>query len=828
VKAIATLFAALRHDLKYGARSLRRSPGFALVAILTLALGIGGSTAIFSVADGVLFDPLPYRDPERLAVIWAALDDAGYRRAPLAGPELNDLRERSRLFEEFGAIWSTGGALVEGSEPESLRLGLVTANFLSLLGAAPALGRSFLPGEEGDGAAPRIILGDGLWRRRFGADDGVIGRAVRVDGGWGFPGGIYTVVGVMPSGFRLILPPDSGIPAEVDAFVPFEFDLKRGSRGDGFLRTVGRMKRGAGLAAANAEVAAIGQDLEEEFSEYAASGKSLSAEPLHGEAVRSIRPVVLALLAGASFVLLIACANVANLLLARAGARRREIAIRAALGASRRRIALQLLSESLLLSLLGGGAGLLLAAWGLDLLLALRPGGLPRLDAVGLDTTVLGFALAISLLSGTLFGLAPMMESCRIDPNDALKAGGRRGSDAPRHRARRLLVIGEIACGVVLLIGAGLTIRTFVGLQRVDPGFDPERVLTFKLSLPPARYRSPAEMAGFARELERRLGALPGVEAAGAINQLPLDDLPNWSTPYRRDGDDEAARQSQEADARVVTPGYLRAVRARLLEGRLFEAGDDETARRVIVVDETLARRTWPDGNATGRRLQIELWGGAGFVPIWAEVIGVVAHVRHHTPAAQVRPQVFAPFAQGPRNQMGIAVRAAVDPALLSGPIRETIATIDRDLAPAGFLPMTRYLSESTGGARFTMILAGLFAAVAFLLAAIGLYGVVSGSVGQRTWEIGLRMALGARGGAILKMVLGEGLGLIAVGVAAGLAGALFLTRFLEALLYGVTPTDPAIFAAVPLLLAAVALLACYLPARRAARVDPMAALRQE
>jgi putative ABC transport system permease protein len=828
VKTIAAGIEAVWHDLRYGGRSLRKNPGFALVAILTLALGIGANTAIFSVVNGVLLDPLPYAEPDRLTFIWAALDEVGYRRAPLSGPELNDLRERSRLFQDFGSIWSTTGALVEGDEPESLRLGLVTANFLPLLGTPPARGRLFLPEDEGAGAPKRIILSDRLWRGRFGADDGALGRDIRVDGGWGFPGGTYTVVGVMPPGFRLILPPDAGIPAVVDAFVPFANDLARGNRGVGFLRTVGRMNRDTTLAAANAEIAAIGQAIKEEFTEYAATGKALSAESLHGEAVRPIRPVVLALLGGVSFILLIACANVANLLLARAAGRRKEISIRIALGASRWRIAVQLLTESLLLSAIGGAAGLFLAAWGLDLLLALRPGSLPQPDAVGISMPVLGFAMAISILSGLLFGLAPMVESCRVDLNDSLKAGGRRGTGTPRHRTRNLLVIGEIALGVILLIGAGLMLKTFLGLQRVDPGFDSTRVVTFQLSLPAARYPTAKEMANFSRNLERDLAALPAVEAAGAINQLPLDDLPNWSTSYRRDADDDAAQQSQEADARVVTPGYFRAIRARLVEGRLFEASDDEDARKVIIVDESLARRTWPGDSALGKRLQIELWGGRGFVSTWTEVVGVVAHVRHHTLAEQVRPQVFAPFAQGPRNQMGIAVRAGVDPALLTGPIRDAVAALDKDLAPAEFLPMARYVSDSTGGERFTMILAGVFAAVALLLASIGLYGVIACSVSQRTWEIGIRMALGAQRGSILRMVLGQGLGLILIGVAAGIAGAFVLTRFLETLLYGVTPTDAATFAAIPLLLTVVALLACYLPARRAMRVDPMMALRQE
>jgi predicted permease len=828
MKAIAAGFEALRSDLRYGARSLRKNPGFALVAILTLALGIGANTAIFSVVNGVLLDPLPYADPGRLAFIWAALDEAGYQRAPLSGPELNDLRQRSRLFDDFGSIWSTSGALIEEDEPEALRLGLVTANFLPLLGTPPARGRLFLPEDEGAGAPKRVILSDRLWRNRFGADDGAIGRDIRIDGGWGFPGGTYTVVGVMPPGFRLILPPDAGVPAVVDAFVPFENDLAGGNRGVGFLRTVGRIKRDTTLAAANSEITAIGQALKAEFTEYAATGKALSAESLHGDAVRSIRPVVLALLGGVSFVLLIACANVANLLLARAAGRRKEISIRIALGASRLRIATQLLTESLLLAVIGGAAGLLLAAWGLDLLLALRPGSLPQPDAVGLSMPVLGFAMTISILSGLLFGLAPMVDSCRVELNDSLKAAGGRGGSAPRQRTRNLLVIGEIALGVILLIGAGLMLRTFVGLQRVDPGFDSGQVLTFRLSLPAARYPTPQEMAHFSRELEREIGALPGVEAAGAINQLPLDDLPNWSTSYRSEADDEAAMQSQEADARVVTPGYLRAIRARLIEGRLFESSDDEQARKVIIVDESLARRTWPGESALGKRLQIELWGGRGFVTTWSEVVGVVAHVRHHSVARQVRPQVFAPFAQGPRNQMGIAVRAGVDPALLAGPIRQAVAALDKDLAPARFLPMAGYVSESTGGERFTMILAAVFAGVALLLASIGLYGVIACSVSQRAWEFGIRMALGARRASILRMVLGQGLGLILLGVAAGIAGALVLTRFLESLLYGVSPTDTATFAVIPLLLAAVALVACYLPARRATRVDPMAALRQE
>lgn len=823
-----SLMGNLLQDVRYAVRTLAKNPAFATVAVLTLAIGIGANTAIFSVANGVLLNPLPFPDPGQLTFIWSDLPKANYIRGPISGPELIDLRERSRLYQGFGSIWATSGALVEGGRPEPVRVGLVTSNFLSLLGTEPELGRLFLPEEEGSTAPQAIVLSGGLWQRRFGGDRKIIGRSIRVDGGWGFEGGTYTVVGVMPASFKIILPPDASVPDDLDAWIPFHLDLNAGPRGSYYLRTIGRVASGVSLDQARSEIVSIGRRIQSEFPDYSTSGRSFYALPLHQDVVRQVRPAVLALLGGVSFVLLIACVNVANLLLARATSRSKEISVRVALGASRGRIALQLLTESLVLSFLGGAVGVLAGWWGLDLLLALQPGSLPQGDSVGINLPVLAFALVVSVFSGVFFGMVPVMESFRMDLATVLRTGGRRTNGNTGQLTRNLLVVSEVALGFILLIGAGLMISTFVRLQNVDAGFRPGNVLTFQLSLPAARYPTQNDMANFSREIERRLATLPGVEAVGAINQLPLADLPNWSTPYLYEEVRDEPRGNYEADARVVTPGYFPAIGAQLIAGRFFTELDNEQNRNVAIVDELLARRAWPEGGTIGQQLNVELWDGDSFVPTWAEVVGVVKHIRHHTLSNEVREQVYMPFAQGPRNQMGFAVRTAANPSSLAGPVRNQIAGVDKELAVSDFRYLDQYVSGAIAGPRFTMILAGIFAAFALLLATVGIYGVISYSVGRRTQEIGLRMALGAQPSDILKMVARQGVLLIALGLAFGFLGALGITRSLEGLLFGVTPTDPATFAAVSALLVAVALFACYLPARRATRVDPIVALRYE
>ncbi len=816
----------LVQDLRVGLRALSRRPGFAAAAIITLALGIGGTTAIFSVVHAVLLRPLPYPDADRLTFLWSDLPASDYLRAPVSGNELDDLRRSSRTHEDFGAIWASTATLVEDERPQPLRVGMVTSNFLSILGREPALGRWFEDGDEGEGVPPRMVISGGLWQGRLGGDPDVIGRALRVDGGWGVPGGLYTVVGVMPSDFEMLLPLDSSVPRSVDVWLPWQHDLVADPRDSWYLRTVGRLSPGTTLAQARDEIAALGARIEAAHPEYAATGRSFYPVALHGDGVRNVRPALLALLGGTAFVLLIACANVASLLLARSAERHREISIRAALGAGRRRLARQLLTESLLLAAAGGVLGLGLAALGLELLRTLQPANLPRLGSVSINPQVLGFSFVVAMLSGLVFGLAPAWDAWRLDLEKSLRSGGR-GGDRRRNRAQSLLVVAEVALAIVLLSGAGLMIHTFVRLQRVDPGFSGEGVLTFQLSLPAARYETQTDLANFTRELERRLGSLAGVDRAGAINQLPLSDLPNWSTPWKiRDA--VGAGEPHEADARVVTPGYLAAVGARLVAGRFFEPSDDENGRKVVIVDEQLAREAWPSRSAIGQEIEVQLWGGHGFVDVWAEVVGVVRHLRHHDLRREVRGQMYAPFAQGPRNQVAVVVKTAGDPTSLAGPVRAEVAEIDPELALSDVQPLGHYVDGARAGARFRMILAGLLGLLALILACIGLYGVLSFSVALRGREIGVRMALGGSPGAIVRLFVGRGMRLLALGTGIGMASAVLVNGLIESLLFEVAPLDPATLLVIPLVLVTGAVAACYVPARRAGAIDPVHTLRCE
>jgi predicted permease len=819
---------SIGQDLRQAVRALRRHPGFTGLGALTVGLAVGANTALFSVAQAVLLDPLPYADPGRLVFVWSELPRAGYARAPLSGPELHDLRAKSRTLQGLAAVWATSASLVEGREPEPLRLGLVTTDFLSLLGVEPQLGRGFEHGDEGPGAPPGVLLSDGLWRRRFAADPRVVGRAVRLDGGWGFRGGVYTVVGVLPAGFRLLLPPEANVPETLDALAPFESDLAHDPRAQYYLRTVGRLAPAATLAAARAEVDAIGAELAAAYPEYAESGRRLYAVGLQADAVHHVRPALVALGAGVACLLLVAAVNLASLLLARVQARRGELSLRAALGAAPARLARQVLLESLLVAGLGAAIGSVLAAGLVALLPLVDPGQLPRLDAVRVDLRVLALALGAALAAGLLAGIAPLRDALRHDLVEALSDAGRGTGGGARQRARSALVVAQLAIGCVLLVGAGLLLRAFVRLQHVDPGFEPAAVTTFRTSLPPARYPTQHRIAEFAAELERRLTGVPGVKAVGLVNQLPLDDVANWSTPYLSAEAEAAGESAAEADARVVSPGYLRAIGAQLVAGRSFEARDDARAPLVVIVDEALAQRAWPWREAVGRRLRVELWRDPGFVEEWAEVVGVVRHVHHHGVAQAPREQVYLPMAQAARSQLGVVVRAALPPESLRGPLRQAVAALDPELALSEPVPLAAAVRRSLGAPRFTTLVAGAFAGLALLLAAVGLYGVVATAVGQRRREFGVRVALGARRADLGRLVLAQGGRLAFVGVGLGLLASLPATRLLAGALYGLDSNDPLVFAAGPLLLVLVALAACAVPAQRASRVDPIATLRQE
>jgi len=811
-------------SLRFAARSLRASGGFTLIAIVTLSLAIGAATVVWSVVHGVLLQPLPYREPARLVYVWSELPKSGYARAPLSGPELHDLRERSRAFDAVAGLWPTTGALVEDGEPRPLAIGLVTANLFAVLGVDPVLGRSFVDEDEGAGAPPRAVVSHQLWQSSFGGDPHILGRELRIDGGWGFPGGSFTVVGVAPPSLVVALPADAGVPARLDVWIPLG-DVRAAPRTMYYLRTLARLAPGVAARAAGDEVRAIGRRLEAEHTDYAATGRGLDAAGLHAEAVRGVRRVTLVLLAAVSFVVLVACANVGGLLLARLARRRHELAIRAAIGATRRQLAAQILIECLLVAGAAGALGIALARAGLTTLTALAPAEVTRVAAPTLGPSVVAVTAGVTLLAALLFAAWPLVRLSRLAAPEELR-GGARWSGGAAGRSR-FLVAAEVALGIVLLHGAVLLGRSFVELLRFDPGFEPEGVLAFRVTLPLERYGGLAELTALGRELERGLGRLPAVQRAGAINQLPLDDVPNWSTTYALRGAVADTGQTFEADARLITPGLLPALGARLVAGRFFTEEDDARGRPVAVVDEVLARRAWPGAVAVGEEIRVSAWrAGEGFVDTWAQVVGVVAHLRHHDPAREVREQVYLPFYQLGRNQLAVALRTTSDPAALAAPVRREIARIDPDLGITGLAPLADAYTRAVAAPRFAAAVVGGFALFALLLAALGIHGVVSYAVSQRVPEIGLRRALGATSADVVRLVLGHGAATILYGVAVGLTAATATAGALEGLLFGIGARDPAAALFATAALAAAAAAAMVLPARRALTVDPARALR--
>lgn len=817
-----------RLDLRFSWRSLRRNRRLAIASILTLAVAVAATVAILTVTKKIVLDPLPYVHGERLAMIWSALPGAGYERAPLSGPEIDDLRRRSRSFEAFAAIWTTTAALVEDNRAETLRLGMVTANFLSLFGAEAVHGRAFEASDEGFGRPSRVMISESLWRRRFDGDAGILGRRLRLDGGWGFDGGLYTVVGIVPRSFELILPSDAGVATNLDLYTPLPFDVAAVERGQYFLRTLGRLAPGVDIDTAAAEIRDIGAAIASEHATYAQGGRAFDAVALKADTIGSSRPLLTALVIGVALLLLIAWSNVASLLLARALERRQEILMRTALGASERQIAGQLILESLLLALLGGTAGLLLGWLGVDLIVRLAPEGLPRLGEVGVDPVALIIALAFCLVCGLIFGQMPRLVARRFELGAlrsearAVKSGG---------RARDLLVMGQLALVFVLSLSALLCLETVRQIARQDLGFDAEGVLSFELTLPEERYGSEERLAALAQQIDESFLDIPSITAAGAINQLPLSELPNWSSPYRLLGTARAAREvdtALEADARVVTPGYFEAARLQRVEGRVFEARDDVSSHLVVVVDTLLAAKAWPGESAVGKELEIEVRRSGGFKTVTAEVIGVVEHVRHHDPRRAIREELYVPFAQGARNQMAVVLRTSGDPLSILGSVRARLAEIDAELALSRVRLLSDYVDDKSSLQRFTLSLTALFAALAILLAAVGLYGAISLLVGQRRKEIGLRLALGAPLARIAGLVLGRGLLLVLGGLGVGTVAALALGRYLENLLFEVSPRDPRLLVVLAAGLTLIGLLACWGPLRRALRVEPARVLRDE
>jgi putative ABC transport system permease protein len=811
---------ALLQNLRFALRQLARRPAFTAVAVLTLALGIGVNTTIFSVVNSVLLRPLPYADSERVVMVWNSL--ALSDKVLLSEPELMDYREGIRSFEQLAAYRPADANLTGTAEPERLPAAQVTANLFETLGSAALIGRPFTAQEDVPGRDDVAVLGHGLWQRRFGGDPSIVGTTVRVNGR------LRTVVGVMPAEFRLPADFQNERPTELWLPLALNPDSLAG-RGRHYLHGVARLRPGATVAQANAELELFtrrwveeGVVRDERFSAFSV--------PVREEVVGDIRPALLILFAAVGFVLLIACANVANLLLARADERRKEIAVRAALGAGRGRIVGQLLTESVVLAALGGALGLVLARVGMEALVGLAPASIPRLDTAALDGGVLLFTAGAALVTGLLFGSIPALQAARRDLVAPLKEGGR-GATAgqSRQRVRRSLVVAEVALAVVLVIGAGLLIRSFQELRQVELGFDPENVLTLQLALPGTDYPQTADLVAFYPQLLERVEALPGVRSAGAVGLLPLaQTVGDWGIDL--EGRERGPGDNFHGFLQIVTPGYFETMRQPLVQGRFIEDTDRPDGLPAVVINETMAAVYWPGESALGKRLRIRARDDGA----WFTVVGVVRDIRHNAIVEESRNEMYFPHAQlplalgGTTAAMTLVVRTASSPLALSGPVREVVRTLDPNLPVANLRSMEQVVAHALAEERFTMLLLASFAALALLLGAVGIYAVIAYAVSRRTHEIGIRMALGAGTGRILRMVVLQGIGLVGLGVAVGLLVAFGVTRVLSGFLYGVTATDPLTFLAVPVLLAAVALLASYLPARRAARVDPMVALRAE
>jgi putative ABC transport system permease protein len=812
----------LLQDLRYGARMLLKSPGFTLIAVVTLALGIGANTAIFSLVSSILLRQLPFRRPEQLVRVDSRRLASG--KYPFTLPDFIDYRDQNQSLSGIAAYTPWSANLTDQGEPEQFQGLRISANAFELLGVEAVAGRVLAPGDDAPGQQHVAVLSYGLWRRRFGADPQLVGKKLTLNGA------SYTVVGVLPPQF--FFPPPI---REAELAVPLapDADPLRGVRtSTNFLRALGRLKPGVTREQAEADLTAVAQRLRQQYPDANRQKLGVTLSPFHEEVVGSFRLMLWVLLGAVGMVLLITCVNLANLTLARATGRRREMAIRAALGATRRRLVRQLATESLLLALFGAGLGLLLAFYGIGLLLALSPEILPRAGEVSIDFRVLGFTLALSLLAGALFGLTPAWQATRISLNEELKGSGRGASGGERqNRARSLLVVSEIALSVVLLVGAGLLIKSFLRLQAVNPGFEAENALAIRLSLPKAQYSNRAAVTAFYEKLRPRLESLPGVEAVGFVSALPLSGT-LFSIPFTIEGRATSPDEAHRADYRAVDAGYFHALKIPLIAGREFNERDAAETPPVALISQNLARRHWPQGSPLGARLRIND-NNQGPRPV--EVVGVVGDVKHLSLDGEPAPHIYLPVHQ--THEDGVAwltntqywmLRTTVDPLTLSAAARREIQAVDRKAPASNIRTMEQYLAASVAPRRFNLRLLSIFAAAALILAATGLYGVISHGVAQRKRELGIRIALGARPGDVLKLVTREGMALAIIGVALGLMAALALTRVMKGLLFGVSATDPLTFMVIALLLMFVALLACYIPARRATKVDPLIALKSE
>lgn len=802
---------SLIKDLLYAIRGVARRPGFTLIAVITLGLGIGANSAIFSVVNGVLWRPLPYSNPQQLVMLWENHKArGGPEREWLSPADFHDWRDQNSVFSYLSALNNWAPTLTGRDVPEPLVGATVSHDMFALLGVAPVLGRSFLPEEDQPNAPNVVVLSHELWQRRFNSDPAIVGKSVSLDQE------SYSVIGVMPAGFRFPVIPNAQLWRTLQPGL--NPSCKRGCL---VLRVIGRLKPETSVEKAQADTSTIAARL---ATQYPDSNSKVGATlvPLHEQLVGNIKRPLLLLLGAVGFVLLIACANVANLMLARGATREREMALRSALGASRGRVIRQLLTESAVLASAGAAAGLGLAFWLLRLLLSLSPPGTPGLEKIGIDIYVLGFTLLAAALTGVLFGLVPALQLSKADLNHSLKdtgkgvTGGSRGG-----RLRSALVISEIALALILLIGSGLLMKSFILLQRVDPGFNPDHLVTLRVILNKTPYPNIPQVVDFYSQLLDRVKALPEVQSTALVSTLPLSGA-ETDTDFLIEGRPQPPPNQQPvAWFNSVSPDYFQAMELRVIKGRSFTALDNEKSPLVVIISETMARRYFPNEEPLGKRI------GRG-PDRWREIVGVVRDVKHFGLDADTPPTMYFPMRQVPARAMNLIARTAGDPLSLAPSLRAQVWAGDHNLAIAGLGTMKDLVSASVVQQRFILLLLGCFAALALLLATVGIYGVMSYAVTQRTHEIGIRMALGARMADVLKLIVRNGIVLTLIGVAIGLTLAFALTRLMTSLLFGVTPTDAMTFAMVSAGLVLVALVACYIPARRATKVDPLIALRYE
>jgi putative ABC transport system permease protein len=812
----------LWQDIRYGLRTLLKSPGFTLVALTALALGIGANTAIFSVVNAVLLRSLPYRDSGQLMIVWE-VNRAREGRNNVASPaNFLDWREQAGSFQEMAAFYDAAFNLTGEGNPEEIPAQVTSGNLLTMLGTEPALGRVYTNEEAEPGRDDVIVISHGLWQRRFGGTADVVGKKISLNGQ------NVTILGVMPQGFKWFMKEGSrtGKAAEIWTPTKFESSLSTPTKGRGrYITVAGRLKPGVTPEQAQAEMSNIASRLEKQHPQVN-TNMGINIVPVREQLAGEIKTALYVLLAAVGFVLLIACSNVANLMLARAASRQSEFSIRTALGAGRWRMVRQLLTESLLLSVLGGALGLLIALWGVDALVALSPPNMLVTEKISLSLPVLAFTFLVSLLTGTIFGLAPALEVTRLNLNESLKETGK--SNMSSRRSRRLssvFVVAQVALALVLLIGSTLMIRSFLRLQAVDPGFQTENLLTLRVTVPRTKYQEDAQVVAFFRQALERLKSLPDVRSVGAVSALPFGGNLGARTSFWIEGR-PAPPPGEElsTDVRVTDENYFQTIGIPLLSGRTFTEQEAKEDRRVIVINEAMARQHFPGENPIGRHLRVQMMPD----PQPTEIIGVVADAKYKTLEGPAFPMVYWAHPQLVYSEMTMIMRTNGEPLNLAAAARREIQTIDKDQPVAEVRTMQSWIDQLTARSRFGMLLLSIFAGLALVLAAIGIYGVMSYSVTQRTHELGIRIALGAKALDVLKLILGRGLALTLVGIALGLAASLALTRFLSSLLFGVSATDPVTFLGLSLLLTAVALLACYIPTRRAMKVDPMVALRNE